>query len=543
MTKLMKTGIEGLDRVLDGGFLHHNAILLKGEPGAGKTTLGIQIVYNGAMLYDEPGIVVLFEQFPQQLFRDVQSYNWNLEKLVAEDKLRTVFALPDQTTARDAVSESPLMWEIHNAMAEINARRILIDSVSQFLHMANSVSEARDKLLRFVNGLKSLGLTPIFTAERENREGAIGFDEYLTDCVVLLSSEAGQHKSFPVRELEVRKTRGHSHLRGRHPLKITPHGVEIYPRLSPSCFETPQEETTRALERIPSGVDGLDELLGGGYTRGTANIVAGMPGTYKTTLGAQFAAAGANAGEPSLIVTLNEQPAFLAKIMEQKGVALQQGLTSGALRIVHHFPHEVYAEELLAVLEQEIAANGTRRLVIDSVNDLESCVAEPEAARDMLRTFLALCAARGVTSLFTQKLDHFTGNAPLTDIRHAAMFDGIVYVSSVEIESSVHKVISVLKMRGADYATDLREIGCGDKGLYVLDKFVGLSGILAGNVQGQYKRTVEEIFQPLYFVRDFLEILSASGLEAEQRQQVQDNLRAEMAKLVDKLQSHFDVKG
>jgi hypothetical protein len=121
------------------------------------------------------------------------------------------------------------------------------------------------------------------------------------------------------------------------------------------------------------------------------------------------------------------------------------------------------------------------------------------------------------------------------------MFDGIVFLGTVEIESAVHKVLSILKMRGGNFSSDLREIKCGANGLYVLDKFVGLSGILAGNPKGQYKKTVEEIFQPLYFLRDFIDLMASSDLAQEQKVEIIKNLQSQVAQLTDKLTEYFDV--
>jgi len=218
-------------------------------------------------------------------------------------------------------------------------------------------------------------------------------------------------------------------------------------------------------------------------------------------------------------------------------------ISSGHLKLWHYEPKEIYIEELLSRLANEIKSRGITRLVIDGINDIERSIDTPEAYKDVLSAFLALCANHNVTSLFTQKLDKFTGSAPLTDIRYASMFDGIIYLGTIEIESSVHKVISVLKMRGANYQSDLREIECGAHGVEVREKFVGLTGVLSGSARGQYKKTVEELFQPLYFIRDFLEILATAEPEPEQRTAIVQNLRDESNKLVDKLKTHFDIKG
>lgn len=548
MTQLMKTGVEGLDRVLCGGFLYHNSILLKGAPGCGKTTLGIQVVYNGAVKYDEPGVVVLFEQFPQQLYRDLATYGWDLDAVAAQDRLRVIFARPEEVVSHDRMVEPPLVAHIHQAAMEIGAKRVLIDSVSHILNLANDRRDARAILLKFINSLKSIGLTPLMTAEAEDREGAIGIDEYLSDCVILLGSEAARDRSFQLRELTIRKTRGHDHLRGRHPFKLSDRGVEVFPRAAGRGAGTEAEGLAEggapaSLAKVSSGISGLDEMLGGGYARGTSTIVAGMPGTFKTTLAAQFATKGAAAGEKSLIISFSERPAFLASLMGEKGLPVAAKVAAGELKLWHFEPKTVYMEEILALLEAECQKGGLTRLVVDSLNEIERGTEDPNSYKDIVSAFLSVCADHGVTSLFTQKLDKFTGNAPLADIGYASMFDGIVYLGTIEIESSVLKVISILKMRGGAYASDVREIVCKPGGLQVLDKFIGLSGVLSGNAQGQYKKNVEEIFQPLYFVRDFIEVMAGQpDLPEEQRAMLVSNLQSETGRLVGKLREHFDVK-
>lgn len=540
--KQMATGIPGLDQVLEGGFLYHNSILFKGPPGSGKTTLGIQVIYNGAAIYDEPGIIVLFEQFPQQLFRDLSAYDWDFKKLVEEKRLAVVFAEPSELVSHDRISDSPLISKIQDAALETGAKRILIDGLSHLLKTIHSTMDEREMLLRFINLIKSMGLTPILTAEKENLEGQIGFDEYLTDCVVLLSSEAGHDKTFPVRTLEVRKTRGHGHLRGKHPYRIGSQGIEVFPHRLPQSFVSNRDDKDGAqLEKASSGLVGLNDLLGGGYTRGTATLLTGMPGAYKTTFGAQFLIEGAKNGERGLFLTFNENPAFLCKVMGQKGLDLQSAVDSGKVGIWHLFPKTFYMDELYARLEKEFAGNGVKRVVVDGLNEFEKSIEDPDTYKDYLASFLSLMAQFGVTSVYIQKLDQVSSGSPLASIRYAETFDGIIYAGTIEIESAVKKMVSVLKMRGADYSTDLREIHCGGSGLQVANKFFGMSGILAGNPQGQYKKTVEDIFQPLYFIRDFIEILATPDADPEMKAQVAGNIKTEAAKLAEKLEVYFDI--
>jgi len=541
MAERMKTGIKGLDKILDGGFLYHNAILFKGPPGSGKTTLGLQMIYNGVMQYGDAGIVVLFEQFPQQLFRDLTSYHWDMEPLIKDKKITILFAKSEELVERNLVSESPLISRIHDIACETNAKRIVIDSISHFLNILKPRMEEREVLLRFINALKSIGLTPIMTAEMGNREREIGFEEYLVDCVIDLTSEASRDKTFPMRMLQVTKTRGHSHIRGKHPYRIGKNGVEVYPHVLPGrCDQEPFEEFK--IEKIATGIKGLDELLGGGYPRGTSTILAGMSGTFKTTFGVQFLIAGAHAGEPGFFLTFNENPAFLASTMKEEGLDLPACMDKGDILVQRFFPKDFYMDEMLDYLDEEFKKRHIQRVVVDGINEMERSIEDPATYKDYISAFLTMLRRQKISSLFIQKLDQFPGNAPLTGIRYASMFDGIIFLSSIEIESAVHKFISILKMRGTNFSSDLREFKCGAKGLYVLDKFFGLSGILAGSPQGQYKRTVEEIFQPLYFVRDFISILCSPDVKDEQRHQIIDNLKSEVGKLVDKLKDHFNVE-
>lgn len=541
MTKRMKTGIPGLDTILDGGFLYHNSILIKGPPGSGKTTLGIQIIYNGVTQFGESGVIVLFEQFPQQLFRDISSYHWDIESLVNEKKLSIIFAMPEDISTKELVSDSPLVSKIQDAVVETGAKRIMIDSISHFISLIRPSQDERDLFLRFLNAIKSIGLTPVMTAELTPQNESSGFEEYLTDCVLILSSEASRDKTFPMRLLEVKKTRGHTHIRGKHPYRISEKGVEVFPHILPAGYKQEPSEKVE-LEKVSSGVGGLDELLGGGYTRGTSTVVAGMPGTFKTTLGIQFLFDGAKSDEPGLLITFHEQPDFLVKIMKAKGLALEDFVNNEKLKIWHFFPKSFYMDELLFLLDQELKNQRIKRVVVDDINEFERAIEDPATYKDFITAFLTLLSRNNITSVFLQKLDQFPGSAPLSSIKYASTFDGVIYLGTIEIESAVYKVVSVLKMRGGNFISDLREIRCGADGLYLLDKFVGLSGILAGTPQGQYKKTVEEIFQPLYFIRDFIDLLATTEPEKEKQKQIISNLRSEVAKLLDRLSEYFDIK-
>jgi circadian clock protein KaiC len=540
MTTRVQTGIDGLDRILCGGFLRHNSILLKGAPGTGKTSLGIQILMRGILEDSEAGIVCSFEQFPQQLYRDALAFGWNLEQDVHSGRLAVFFMKPIDLMCREGSPESPLLTQLFEKAEAIGAGRILIDSVSHFIQSGGDPGERRGDLLRFINALKAAGLTPILTAEAQQcglRE--YSFEEYLVDEVVLLHNESGDFEpSLPRRTLEIIKTRGHEHVRGRHPFVFGPHGIDVYPHILPASY-TADEMADSGLEPVSTGVEGIDGFLGGGYLRGTVAIVAGMSGTYKTTLAASFLADGAKKGEKGLLVTFEEMPRQMTKMLAGRGVDLVPGLESGLVEICHYVPKECCLDAIYADLRKRLEG-GLRRVVVDSLDGFERSIDNTTEYRDYLGMFLAALRRAGATTLLTQKLQHVSTNNPLADIRYASMTDTIVYLGNVEFNSEIHKVISILKSRGANPDTSLREIFCDGTGLHVSHKFHGLSGILQGNAHGQFKKTVEDVFQPLYYLRDFAQIgAGAEGIEAKKAIELFQNMLGQIESLDEALKDHF----
>jgi circadian clock protein KaiC len=533
MADRMQTGIAGLDRLLGGGFLHHNSVLLKGSPGSGKTTLGIQALVAGATEFDEPGIMVSFEQFPQQLQRDTETFGWDLKRLAEKKRLAVFFASPEDLAVPATRNENPLVAKIVEATNELGARRLLVDSVSHLRAISGEIETTpRRALLRFLNTIKTVGLTPLLTCEIGL--GDHDYEDYLVDSVVILHHVRGSDGQPHRREIEILKTRGQEAIGGRHPLRIAAGGIEVFPHVLPAS-----DPPTVSDEPMRSGLEGLDRLLGGGYTPASSALIAGMAGTFKTTLAVQFLAEGAAQGERGLLVSFQEPPGHLMQFLAGRGIDLKTAVESGDVTLWHRAPRDTCLEELVWQLGQSVTERGIRRLVIDSTNDLEHCQLTPGRAAPALKLLLSEMAHRGVTTVLTQRIERVSGRNPIADIRHVSQVDTIIYLGLAEIESQLEKVISVLKHRGAKADAELRGISCGTAGLKITDRFVGLSGVLEGSPLGQRKQRVEEIFQPLYVLRDFLAIAQAPDLDAAQRKEILGNLSSETGKLIDLMTEHF----
>jgi circadian clock protein KaiC len=224
----VKTGIARLDDMLSGGFLPQSANLVEGAPGTGKTTLGMQFIYNGITQYNEPGLIVTFEEFPQQYYRDAAAFGWDFKALENAGKLRVIMTSPE-VSRQDLESVGGM---IETATTDMGVRRILIDSMSHFERLVNTSVELREIQYRFVNALKREGLTSVLTREsatlfgqHDDSDDGIAF---LVDSYTLLRYV--ELDSSVRKALLVLKLRGSQHDKDIRQYEITPAGIEVQAR-------------------------------------------------------------------------------------------------------------------------------------------------------------------------------------------------------------------------------------------------------------------------------------------------------------------------
>jgi circadian clock protein KaiC len=220
----VKTGIKGLDEMLHGGFLPQTANLVEGAPGTGKSTLGMQFIYNGIAKYDEPGLILTFEEFPQQYYRDALAFGWDFRELEAEGKLKVIMTSPEVTK----VDLETIGGLIETMVSEMGARRVLVDSLSHFERLTDDPLELRATQYALINALKREGLTSILTKETPALLGELPTEESVTfvvDSYIMLryvEIESAIHKA-----LLVLKLRGSNHDKDIRQFQIGPQGIEV----------------------------------------------------------------------------------------------------------------------------------------------------------------------------------------------------------------------------------------------------------------------------------------------------------------------------
>jgi len=223
-------GIKALDKMISGGLLRGSANLLEGAPGTGKTTLAMQYIYNGIALYNEPGLIITFEEFPQQYYHDAMQFGWDLKKLEAEGKLKVIFSDP-QTTLDEF---DKMDGEFVTLVEKMGIKRVIIDSMTHFESLVSDQYELREIETRLINALKREGVTSILLRENDNLLGQVSHVTskvpFIVDSYTLLRYV--EIDSAIEKALCILKMRGSDHQKDIRCFRITSKGIEVESKFS-----------------------------------------------------------------------------------------------------------------------------------------------------------------------------------------------------------------------------------------------------------------------------------------------------------------------
>jgi circadian clock protein KaiC len=221
----IKSGVPGLDDMLSGGFLAQSANLVEGAPGTGKSTLGMQFIYNGITQFKQPGLILTFEEFPQQYYDDATAFGWDLRALEQSNQLRVIMTSPEVSHA----DLERVDGRIQSMIQEIGAKRILVDSLSHFDRLNDDAVARRSLLFSFINSLKREGLTSLLTRENAALIGETTTPEedvaFVVDSYLMLRYV--EIESAVRKALLVLKFRGSDHAKDIRQYEITRAGLEV----------------------------------------------------------------------------------------------------------------------------------------------------------------------------------------------------------------------------------------------------------------------------------------------------------------------------
>ncbi|HEX7182436.1 MAG TPA: circadian clock protein KaiC [Thermoanaerobaculia bacterium] len=467
------TGIAGLDEITAGGFPAGRPTLVCGSAGCGKTLMAMEFLVRGAVEHGEPGVFVTFEESPEELAQNVRSLGFDLEDLERRNLLLVEYIHVERSEIEETgeYDLEGLFIRLGFAIDSIGARRIVLDTLEVLFGGLDNEAILRSELRRLFRWLKEKGLTAVVTGERG--EGALtrqGLEEYISDCVILLDHRVSDQ--LATRRLRVVKYRGSVHGTNEYPFLIDERGIEVLPITSLDLTHG------ASVERISSGVAGLDEMLGGkGYYRGSSVLVSGRAGTGKSSLGAHFAHAACRRGERCVYFAFEESMSQIVRNMRSIGIDLQPWVDQGLLLFHATRPTLHGLERHLVTMYKLIRDFQPRVVVVDPITNFLS-VGDQEEVKAMLMRLVDFLKAQQVTAIFnslTHGLDLET-----TDVGISSIMDTWLLLREVEHNGERNRLLSVIKARGMAHSNQVRELQLSDEGIRLVDVYLGPDGALTG---------------------------------------------------------------
>ncbi len=468
------TGIQGFDEITAGGLPAGRPTLICGEAGCGKTLFSMEFLVRGAVLYDEPGVFMSFEESENELVTNVASLGFDLRHLISDKKI----LLDHVQVERSEIQETGeydlegLFIRLNHAIDSIGAKRVVLDTIESLFAGLNNQMILRAELRRLFRWLKNKGVTVVITGERgEGKLTRQGMEEYVSDCVIVLDHRIIEQVS--TRRLRIVKYRGSSHGTNEYPFLIDEDGFSVMPITS---LRLDQEVST---ERISSGMSQLDEMLGGrGFYRGSTILVSGTAGTGKSSMSAHFAEEACKRGEKVLFFAYEESNKQIIRNMNAIGIDLQPWVAKGLLRFQATRPTFFGIEMHLAMMHREIIKFQPQVVIVDPLNSFVSQNFEMDA-KALAVKLIDFLKSKQITGYFTS----LTSGEYLeqTNIFISSLIDTWILLRDIELNGERNRGIHILKSRGMAHSNQIREFIITNEGIRLEEVYIGLEGVLTGS--------------------------------------------------------------
>jgi circadian clock protein KaiC len=481
----LPTGVPGLDEVLGGGIPEYSFNLIAGAPGTGKTTLSQQIMF-GLATPQRPALhFTVVGEPPLKMLRYQQKFAF-----FDKTKVGTSVQYVNLSHATLGQGLGAVLEAITREVERVGPRTVVVDSFRTIMRAAASVAadgmDMQGFLERLAIQLTSWEATTFLVGEFTERDAAESPVFSLSDGIVWLYQSLDRNSA--VRKLQAIKMRGQAPLPGLHTMRITSGGLDVFPRIMRRDPELDQR--VRPEQRLSTGIPEVDEMLGGGIPAWDSILVTGPAGSGKSALASQFVSAGLRNGEPAVIAVFEEHPQeFLAhsrSLAPNLGPMVRQGL----LEIVYLRPLDLSVDEALLEIQAAVSRTHAQRLVIDSLSGFELALAPTfrEDFRESLYRMVGALTGAGVTVFMTTEIaQSFTDLRFSTDLI-SFLTDDVIVQRYVEIEGEIHKVMTVIKMRGSEHSKALRLYDVTSTGLVVGKDLHDYRGIITGVAQ-RHQRT------------------------------------------------------
>jgi circadian clock protein KaiC len=474
--QLAATGIPGFDDIIGGGLTPNRLYLIEGDPGAGKTTLALQFMLEGARR-KEPVVYVTLSETRAELEGVAHSHGWKLDGIHVHDLLPSQESLlPDAHTRMFHPSEVELSDTTRAILEEVERRkpkRVVFDSLSEMRMLAQSALRYRRQILALKQFFIGRDCTVLMLDDRT----AEGNDLQLHSLAhgVVTMEHMAQHYGAERRRMRVLKLRGVRFRGGWHDFMIRRGGLDVFPRLVAA-----EHHSEFPHDPLKSGNPQLDALLGGGMDRGTSCLLMGPAGSGKSTISIQYAVAAAQRGEHVAMFVFDESRATLFKRAAGMGLDLKKHYDSGRIRLQQVDPADLSPGEFAHVIRRTVARHQSRVCVIDSLNGYMNAMPEERFLQIHLHELLTYLGQQGVVTFMVVAQHGMLGSNMQTPVDASYLADTVLLLRFFEAQGKVRRAMSVVKKRSGAHEDTLREYKLTSNGLWIGEPLSEFHGVLAG---------------------------------------------------------------
>jgi circadian clock protein KaiC len=473
----ISTGIPGLDEILYGGFKPASSYLIVGGPGTGKTVLSLQFL-NESVKRNAKCLLITFAEPEASLRRSAELFGWDISSVAFEDFTQiggeNGTAGEYSVFSPGEVESTPIWKRIYDALDRQDAECLVIDSVTFLRYLSTDEYQFRKHIQRLVNHLvqrQCLSLL-LFDPTELNKENAMAL---AVDGVIVLTNEVSKNRVVEIRSLEVRKTRASSYMPGRHPYRITGRGLTIWPHRIEKLKKLAYDRKI-----LTSGIDSLDKMLGGGVPSGTCTLVTGPTGVGKSSLGTQFLATAASRGLKSVIYTFEEGSASIMERCKAISIPLADRMEDGSMAVRDVNPLELYPDEFLQVLRDDVENNGVEIIMLDSLRGYNLAMEQFGNLIAHIQNIVNYIRSKKASIFLIYEQERLTGDLQLSELGVSYLADNVILVRFAEYNGEVLRVINCLKKRQGSFQPELRKFQIDENGITVGRKLGRLQGLLTG---------------------------------------------------------------
>ncbi len=452
----LPSGVQGLDTVLEGGFLRGGLYIIQGTPGTGKTTLANQICFHHVATGARAIYTTLLAEYHVRIMQHMSGMSFfdaskipdQLTYLNGFGTLRETGYRGVRDLIRREITSHQATVLILDGFATAQRSSPAEQDFNEFVHELQGIAMATDCTMFLLSSADRVKETPEYTIV----DGIVE----LSDQLVGWSAESS---------LQVIKLRGTNYLRGRHAFRITGDGLMVYPRIEALLARSTHPDQGAA-GTVSCGVEQLDIMLGGGLPMASTTMIVGPSGVGKTTLGLQFLSRCIES-EPGLLLGFHETPARLRSKAREMGQPLDGLFDSGAVEILWQSPTEGMLDAYGHRLLEAVRRRNVRRLFIDGFGAFQTATVKSLRMRQYLTALMNELRMLQVTTLYTLEMSHVIGPYLRTHVDDSILTDNLILMRYVEQNARLRRFISILKVRNGDFDTSLHEYQTTSRGLQI----------------------------------------------------------------------------